>query len=389
MGLGMLPRPRAAAHLRWVFGFMALACTAQADQNYVIGVKTGSATFTARANSVLESWGAKVQDLVFLSDDKNLTSYRGKDVVYAVFTEGLVPDPYTKERRKEREKPKEIGVQDIVADIDTLGKDLDRTKFFGGLRYLRKRYPNKTWYIIFDDDTYVFLNHMEQLLEAHGGNNPGRRYIGNGFRFWGGGCDRGNNVAMAHGGAGVFVSAQAVDAVQHLFPECNTKYGKCGMGDARLAMCLADVDIKLSPNRGLYKNSIMSEEKIFRNPCFAPYTFHHMNADMFKLANLLEDPTVRPSAQQGCKYVTYGDVLMSRIAVNNVAYGERDGLVGPVDGVNLVSGDWKNCKCDKDRALGAQHDSPTYGAGLSSSSVAVIRDVLATHDLKHMVKERK
>lgn len=104
---------------------------------------------------MLESWGAKVQDLVFLSDDKNLTSYRGKDVVYAVFTEGLVPDPYTKERRKEREKPKEIGVQDIVADIDTLGKDLDRTKFFGGLRYLRKRYPNKTWYIIFDDDTYV------------------------------------------------------------------------------------------------------------------------------------------------------------------------------------------------------------------------------------------
>ncbi len=75
------------------------------------------------------------------------------------------------------------------------------------------------------------------------------------------------------------------------------------MGDARLAMCLADVGIKLSPNRGLYKNSILSEEKIFRNPCFAPYTFHHMNADMFSFANLLEDARYRPSAQMGCKVI--------------------------------------------------------------------------------------
>ncbi len=103
----------------------------------------------------MDSWGARVQDLVFLSDDKNRTSFRGRDVVYAVYTDGLIPDPYTKTRRKERPKPDQVGLQDIVPDIDTLGKDLDRTKFFGGLRYLRAAYPNKTWYLIFDDDTYV------------------------------------------------------------------------------------------------------------------------------------------------------------------------------------------------------------------------------------------
>ncbi|KYK56876.1 glycosyltransferase family 31 [Drechmeria coniospora] len=82
----------------------------------------------------------------------------------------------------------------------TYGWELDALKFIMGMEFAYKRLPQKKWYIMLDDDTYLVKPSLELLL---GHLNPAKaQYLGNAVGDYKG--------RFAHGGSAVLLSGEAM-----------------------------------------------------------------------------------------------------------------------------------------------------------------------------------
>lgn len=96
----------------------------------------------------------------------------------------------------------ESGDEDWALNIgQSYGWELDALKFITGMELLYEKIPNKKWYVILDDDTFVIKASLELLLSHLDPKKP--QYIGNAV-----GDFRGR---FAHGGSGVLISGAAMD----------------------------------------------------------------------------------------------------------------------------------------------------------------------------------
>lgn len=82
----------------------------------------------------------------------------------------------------------------------TFGWELDALKFIMGMELLYDAMPDKKWYVILDDDTFVIKASLELFLSHLDYRKP--QYIGNAVGDFKG--------RFAHGGSGVLVSGEAM-----------------------------------------------------------------------------------------------------------------------------------------------------------------------------------
>lgn len=95
----------------------------------------------------------------------------------------------------------ESGDEDWALHIgQTFGWELDALKFIMGMELLYDAMPNKKWYFILDDDTFVIKASLELFLSHLDYRQP--HYIGNAVGDFKG--------RFAHGGSGVLISGEAM-----------------------------------------------------------------------------------------------------------------------------------------------------------------------------------
>ncbi|KAI9164503.1 hypothetical protein H9P43_008362 [Blastocladiella emersonii ATCC 22665] len=173
---------------------------------------------------------------------------------------------------------------------DSAGWKADASKFIPAVRALYDAFPKADWYIIGEDDTYIFFENLSRALSAH---DPGQRlYFGAGNIF--AGCDGvtrfGEGPAFANGGSGIVLSRGAVAAMLPLADDCTVKYDDCWAGDVRLALCLRDAGITITNigSRGgstgaggrFMQESPESAKFAFPdNRCDRPLSVHHVSGD--------------------------------------------------------------------------------------------------------------
>lgn len=132
----------------------------------------------------------------------------------------------------------------------------DKDKNLPGFHLLRTVYPGKKWYIMLDDDTYIFLDNFANFAHGHDDPSPLTKPLYTGKVFFVAGCagfdKKGyfhgkhseRRAAFAHGGSGIVLNGAAMNAIYEKIPECMKQYSSCWAGDMQVALCLREQNIE-------------------------------------------------------------------------------------------------------------------------------------------------
>lgn len=134
----------------------------------------------------------------------------------------------------------------------------DKDKNLPALHLLRTVFPNKKWYVLLDDDTYLFLDNFARFILQDGFNDDAI-YTGKVFYIARcGGYSRDGtwraNVGrstkghtkrglFAHGGSGIVVNGRAMDAMYPTVAGCMRDFSSCWAGDMQVGLCLSRVGV--------------------------------------------------------------------------------------------------------------------------------------------------
>jgi hypothetical protein len=163
----------------------------------------------------------------------------------------------------------------VYENQSSIGWIQDAQKNIPGYVQLYHAFPEKEWYVMMDDDTFLFFDNLLEFLSSF---DPGRPwYFGLSTNFIG--CDQiveyGKGPLFAHGGSGIVLSKRALELMLTKSEECIAKYSGCWAGDVRLALCLRDVGVHID-GRGEFHENPPNDEMDYPDPCARPLSFHHL-----------------------------------------------------------------------------------------------------------------
>lgn len=243
--------------------------------NLAIALKTGQDVALKRTPIQLLTFLSGVKNLIMIgeSSDISIGNIDMVDVCSGLYN--------VKQRRGE----------EIVPDEDSIGWKNDAHKNLPGYRALYQKFPNAEWFVMIDDDTYVFLDNLQTFLKKHDPNK--NHYFGSANMFEG--CDGVSVLGeggplFAHGGSGIVLSRNALKTMMGIVEKCIIKYKNCWAGDIRLALCLRDAGILVEDSR-LFHGNPPSENMNFDDPCIKPITFHHLHINQIQELYKLEVET--------------------------------------------------------------------------------------------------
>ncbi|KAJ3037286.1 hypothetical protein HK097_003552 [Rhizophlyctis rosea] len=196
----------------------------------------------------------------------------------------------------------------VVEDKSAIGWRSDAHKNLPGFRELWQRYPDAKWFIMVDDDTYIFWENLRLALDKFNPEDP--HYFGAKTMFKG--CDGvkkfGDGPSFAHGGSGIVISRGALRKIMtdNKIQKCIEKYRTCWAGDIRTSLCLRDNGVLLSSLKGFNKEPPNSRYWFPREPCEQPLTFHHL---LVKQIQKLYDLESSMLSKHKSNQVFFGDVL--------------------------------------------------------------------------------
>lgn len=131
--------------------------------------------------------------------------------------------------------------------FDKIGWRGDKDKNLPALHLMRSLFPHKKWYLLLDDDTYIFLENFARYILI-GGLTGKPIYTGKVFYISRcGGFERDGTFAanhsapkgmFAHGGSGIFINNIAMDILYPRIPSCIRQYSSCWAGDIQVGLCL-------------------------------------------------------------------------------------------------------------------------------------------------------
>ncbi|KAI9034541.1 hypothetical protein DFJ74DRAFT_23121 [Hyaloraphidium curvatum] len=143
------------------------------------------------------------------------------------------------------------------------------------LLYLRKRFGAAEWYLLADDDSYVFLANIRHHVRRHG-LEPGKpHFLGYAMHFRGcaGIKEFGEGPTFAQSSSGILVSREALWMLQER-GSCAGKYPDCEVGEVRLGLCLRDAGVKMGAQRdGFHLIPPTSSSFAWPPPCEYPLAF--------------------------------------------------------------------------------------------------------------------
>ncbi|ERS97522.1 hypothetical protein HMPREF1624_05691 [Sporothrix schenckii ATCC 58251] len=154
------------------------------------------------------------------------------------------------------------------------GWELDALKFISSLELAYRRFPDKKWYVLADDDTYLVRPALRQFL---GQFHPAcEHYLGNGVGGWEG--------RFAHGGSSIFLSHGALrrlfDGHPAIVTAAHTTALTTGMGDSLLSNTLMKVGLYVAEEHSVLFNGETPETAKIRPDrfCLPVLSFHGLRA---------------------------------------------------------------------------------------------------------------
>ncbi|ORZ33920.1 hypothetical protein BCR44DRAFT_118307 [Catenaria anguillulae PL171] len=181
---------------------------------------------------------------------------------------------------------------EVKPDQESMGWKNDAHKNIPAIRELVNRYPGAEWYVMIDDDTYVFMENLNRVLHPLNPDEP--HYLGapNTFRDCDGVTEMGDGPLFNHGGSGIVLSRGAAREMLKIVDECIVRYHDCFAGDVRLGLCLRDAGILANykyPGRRWFNpvTPHWTTHPYYDDPCKRVVTFHHLSkATMQKLYDI-------------------------------------------------------------------------------------------------------
>ncbi|KAI8817372.1 uncharacterized protein EV422DRAFT_500154 [Fimicolochytrium jonesii] len=193
----------------------------------------------------------------------------------------------------------------VQVDESSQGWKSDSHKNLPGFRELWNRFPDADWYVMLDDDTYVFFDNLADRLSIYDPEH--KHYFGAKTQFVG--CDNiwqwGQGPYFAHGGSGIVLSRGALRELVEGVDVCIERYKTCWAGDVRTALCLRDQGILLHSPSGFHGSPPNKDFWFPHNPCDRPMTFHHL---LVKQIQDLYNLERRMISQHGKGSVAFGDI---------------------------------------------------------------------------------
>ncbi|KAK4522347.1 hypothetical protein GAYE_HPESCF16G0227 [Galdieria yellowstonensis] len=266
-------------------------------QQVAFAVKTGKSVSKERIPKHNETWWKRIPNLLLISDIKE----EGTNSVGLKEMLQFLPDNCSKLLGLEQLETSEteIGKEPAFFGEMTQGFVMDSKKNLPGFLALYKNFPNKKWYIMIDDDTYVFLDNLALTLQMDHFRLLAEEepfYLGNPFTV--SNCDKYGeffddqgkpNPSFAHGGSGIVLSKAALEKIVDHIPWCIERWDVCKEGDARVGLCLLSFHIVLTELQPFFYHE--TPMKYFEEyasltgsrqakPEALPVTFHHIKGNL-------------------------------------------------------------------------------------------------------------
>ncbi|KAJ3353889.1 hypothetical protein GGF32_002747 [Allomyces javanicus] len=234
--------------------------------DYVVAIHSGVGTAAERVPVQLSTFLQGVRHIVLLGDTNDV-EIAGIQMVDVVRGGQYIRDAEDRIRHKEANlgkrsvsnpdepvpatnatsklaKRDDARLREHVPNQNSDGWRGDAHKFIPGALAMYDQYPNAKWYLILDDDTYMFMENLHLILDQLDGDQV--YYFGKYYPS--GGCPGGvvwpDGPVFAHGGGGIVMSRAALTQMLSVADSCMVKYRDCFAGDIRLAQCMRDAGIK-------------------------------------------------------------------------------------------------------------------------------------------------
>lgn len=156
-------------------------------------------------------------------------------------------------------------------------------KVLPGFNLMHAQWPNASWYIMIDDDTFIFQRTLASLLS--GLDPQEKHYIGypyHGTQM----CSRDVSTPgyrdqpdgpFALGGCGMILSKGALEQLTKVVRDCTVSSQDCYLDDVRLFYCLRDINIHLNTSFKYPAMNFAPNQNIDWgqfDPCLCPVAFH-------------------------------------------------------------------------------------------------------------------
>ena len=170
-------------------------------------------------------------------------------------------------------------------------------KVLPGFNLMHAQWPNASWYIMMDDETFIFRRSLASLLSSLDPQDS--HYIGyprHGAQM----CSRDVSSPRHHdqpdgpfalGGCGMILSQGALNQFTKVVRDCTVISQDCYLDDVRLFFCLRDIDIHLNtsfeyPAMNFAPNKNIDWGQI--DPCQRPVAFHGVSLAFSDCPNATE-----------------------------------------------------------------------------------------------------
>ena len=154
-------------------------------------------------------------------------------------------------------------------------------------------YPDKQWYVLVNDDAYLFDGNLARLMRNYDESAP---IVDGGILFYDyhcGGTVNWGDHPFVHAGGGIFMSRAAMEAfVKTNTYVCMEKNKFCAAGDVVLTRCLQDAGVQIAGRKEtigeLFRIGNMYCDGWHGKPSDKPITYHHLTKDQMWLLYKLE-----------------------------------------------------------------------------------------------------
>src|SRR3990167_1529110 len=241
-------------------------------------VRTGKNVAESRYVGGYLTWHSRVKHIVYVSDAETEPyefTWRGRNISIPKMWDGVTP--YAPEGD---------------TSISNNPWEKDFVKHLGAFQILYEQHPNKTYYIMADDDTYYFVNHLKRII-SDPNLKPREQPVlaalcyGIDFNSPLHSCD-GKFPPKSYftaGGAGIVLGKFTLDRMYKILPHCYEAYKTCWAGDRRLGACLVDSGVP-GCNSTQYNGRDLHQQ--FRPDHWQVTSLHKMTNKQFLLLDWIE-----------------------------------------------------------------------------------------------------
>lgn len=198
-------------------------------KKFAFAVKTGRDIVRERVPTLLSTFLKDVPNKILIGDAPGIDVGGVPMIdVYTHLYDGLKnedgSDISFDIANKAKTAPSSLDVKELVPDEDSLGWKSDTHKNLPGFRELLKRYPDAEWFMMIDDDSYVFMENLDSFVSSYNSSLAYYFGAGNTFTHCDSVMDWRHSTIFAHGGSGILISRGAMLRLEKVWDFCIVRY---------------------------------------------------------------------------------------------------------------------------------------------------------------------